>query len=96
MKKLSLKKLKLEKSDLIERNQLKTVIGGYGGYGGYGDTGSCYYLTGRDGDGAPIGGMRVSMDEAKEATSNGGNWCCSSCDSASWLIEDGEFGFELV
>ena len=34
MKKLSLKNLKLEPKDLIERNQLKSVIGGYGGYGG--------------------------------------------------------------
>ncbi len=33
MKKLSLKKLKLESSDLLQRNELKTVFGGnYGGY----------------------------------------------------------------
>ena len=31
MKKLSLKKLKLERNDLLERNQLKQVFGGYGG-----------------------------------------------------------------
>jgi hypothetical protein len=29
MKKLSLKKLKLEASDLLQRNELKTVFGGY-------------------------------------------------------------------
>jgi len=35
MKKLSLKKLKLEATDLLQRNELKTVFGGYdGGYGG--------------------------------------------------------------
>lgn len=37
MKKLSLKKLKLEVGDLLQRNQLKTVLGGYGG----GTVGSC-------------------------------------------------------
>ena len=31
MKKLSLKNLKLEASDMLQRNQLKTVFGGYGG-----------------------------------------------------------------
>jgi len=31
MKKLSLKKLKLESADLLQRNELKTVLGGYGG-----------------------------------------------------------------
>ena len=34
MKKLILKNLKLEATDLLQRNQLKTVFGGYGGYGG--------------------------------------------------------------
>ena len=33
MKKLSLKNLKLEATDMLQRNQLKTVLGGYGGYG---------------------------------------------------------------
>ncbi len=37
MKKLSLKKLKLEASDLLQRNQLKSVFGGYGGYHGSGN-----------------------------------------------------------
>ena len=32
MKKLSLKKLNLKANDLLERNQLKTVLGGDGGY----------------------------------------------------------------
>jgi len=32
MKKLSLKNLKLEATDLLQRNQLKTVFGGYCGY----------------------------------------------------------------
>lgn len=31
MKKLSLKKLKLEASDMLQRNQLKSVFGGYRG-----------------------------------------------------------------
>lgn len=30
MKKLSLKNLNLDASDLLQRNQLKTVVGGYG------------------------------------------------------------------
>lgn len=35
MKKLSLKNLKLEASDMLQRNQLKSVFGGYsGGYSG--------------------------------------------------------------
>jgi len=38
MKKLSLKKLKLESSDLLQRNELKSVFGGYDG--GY-DSGWC-------------------------------------------------------
>lgn len=33
MRKLSLKNLKLEVNDMLQRNQLKTVFGGYGGYG---------------------------------------------------------------
>lgn len=32
MKKLSLKKLKLEANEMLQRDQLKTVFGGYGGY----------------------------------------------------------------
>ncbi|MDG1731287.1 MAG: hypothetical protein P8K68_05775 [Algibacter sp.] len=36
MKKLSLKNLKLETTDVLRRSQLKTVFGGYGGYGGGG------------------------------------------------------------
>ena len=34
MKKLSLKNLKLTSQDQLQREQLKTVFGGYGGYGG--------------------------------------------------------------
>ena len=34
MKKLSLKNLKLNESDLLQRNQLKSVFGGYDGGGG--------------------------------------------------------------
>jgi len=41
MKKLSLKNLKLEASDLLQRNQLKTVFGGYGGYFGGSQTKPC-------------------------------------------------------
>lgn len=37
MKKLSLKNLKLQSKDFLERNQLKTVLGGNGGYGGGGE-----------------------------------------------------------
>ena len=33
MKKLSLKNLKLDTLDVLQRNQLKTVFGGEGGYG---------------------------------------------------------------
>ncbi len=33
MKKLSLKNLKLNENEMLERNQLKSVFGGYGGYG---------------------------------------------------------------
>nr|WP_143404128.1 hypothetical protein [Gaetbulibacter sp. 4G1] len=34
MKKLSLKSLKLEANDMLQRNQLRTIFGGYvGGYG---------------------------------------------------------------
>ena len=46
MKKLSLKKLKLEATDLLQRNELKTIFGGYGGYGsnstGYFLYGDCF------------------------------------------------------
>lgn len=40
MKKLSLNKLKLDADDLLQREQLKTVFGGYGGFNGGGDCNS--------------------------------------------------------
>ncbi|WP_136468922.1 hypothetical protein [Flagellimonas onchidii] len=60
MKKLSLKKLNLSKDDLVQKEQLKTVFGGYGGYGGCfddcksdsdcgGDCPKCYFTSGNDG-----------------------------------------------
>ena len=37
MRKLSLKNLKLEASEMLGRNQLKTVFGGYGSHCAYGN-----------------------------------------------------------
>ncbi len=77
MKKLRLKNLKLEANDMLQRNQLKTVLGGYGGYGGPCDdnpSGSCGYNNAM----GEICGL--SEDCAKDQVAQfGGNWCCESC-----------------
>ena len=44
MKKLNLKNLKLSKNDMLQRDQLKTVFGGYDGGGG--STSSCTASSG--------------------------------------------------
>lgn len=62
MKKISLKNLKLEASDMLQRSQLKTVFGGYGGYAVSSCTADCgdsisvtcsgtYSCTAKDNDG---------------------------------------------
>ncbi|UKJ07498.1 hypothetical protein [Solitalea lacus] len=55
MKKLSLKKLNLENSEVLTREQLKTVLGGDGSGGGSGsgntDCISSYFYSGTDGCG---------------------------------------------
>lgn len=76
MKKLSLKNLKLEANDMLQRNQLKSVFGGYGGY----NTGTCAYQN--------VHGW-VVIDASKStaqagAAESGGHWCCDSCCTASW------------
>ncbi len=48
MKKLSLKNLKLEANDMLQRDQLKSVFGGYGGYNGQGQ-GCCNTIEYDDG-----------------------------------------------
>lgn len=77
MKKLSLKDLKLEADEMLQRNQLKTVLGGdYGNDGG----GTCGYKH-------PNGSTwcNISYYTAYNAyLKNGGNWCCDSCSSASY------------
>ena len=75
MKKLSLKNLKLEANDMLQRNQLKTVLGGYGGSGG----GTCGYNNAYGWD------CNVTKEVAKGEYDNyGGNWCCDSCDTTSY------------
>ena len=58
LNKLTLKKVEVEQGDLLQKRDLKYIMGGYdtGGYGGYGGTGgygddpffcyNCYCLTG--------------------------------------------------
>ena len=72
MKKLSLKNLKLETNDMLQRNQLKTVFGGYGPPG----SGTCGYRN----DMGVICGLskEVAMEQV---TLFGGYWCCGSCAS---------------
>ena len=78
MKKLSLKNLKLEASEMLGRNQLKTVLGGYQYNGG------CAYQGGNGYFG--VVSQNMSANEAQWGSyKTGGRWCCSSCCSASWL-----------
>jgi len=75
-----MKGFKLEANELLQRNQLKTILGGQMGD----DGGTCAYMTGRSGDGDPIGQTNVSRETAESMTANGGSWCCDSCSTASW------------
>ena len=78
MKKLSLKKLNLEANNMLQRNQLKTVLGGYGEGG---SSGSCGWKN-PEGNGSANVRCNISKDEAKSLFNNwGGNWCCESCAS---------------
>lgn len=79
MRKLSLNQLDLGEGNLLQRKQLKTV------FGGYISTGSCAYVT-RNGDGEIYVEQNVSQETAQSIGSlDGNNWCCESCDTASWI-----------
>lgn len=79
MKKLNLKNLNLSPGDFLGREQLLTVFGGYIG------AGSCAFVT-RNGDGEIYVEINVSQETAQAIGSlEGNNWCCESCDTASWI-----------
>ncbi|MEP1488878.1 MAG: hypothetical protein ABJK28_10665 [Algibacter sp.] len=71
MKKLSLKKLNLGANDMLQRNQLKTVLGGYGGSGSY----ECYCKN-SDNGAAWFGGV--------SSCQNCGDWCDNNVPSSSY------------
>ena len=79
MKKISLKDVK----NGLKRDEMRMVVGGgcggsccarafhYGGFGTYSASTLC--------------GMSQSSAISYASGSGGGNWCCSSCGSATWL-----------
>ena len=82
MKKIRLKNLKLEASEMLGRNQLKTILGGYGG--------SCaVFVRSNGGSGSGYwSGCAYSVDAAQfyysgSWTFSGGwtttGYCCASC-----------------
>ena len=73
MKKISLKNLKFEASEILRRNQLKTVLGGYGD-----ETGSCGW---RSADGSTVNCGYSYADVSFWQTYHGGYYCCQSCRS---------------
>ena len=79
MKKLSLKNLKLETNDMLQRNQLKTVFGGYAYPGGS----CCVTVVGNVSTSRHCGfSKQEAIDEANTVASWGGvraYWCCASC-----------------
>ena len=70
MRKLSLKNLKLEASEMLGRNELKTVLGGYGV-----DPGSCGW---RSADGSTVNCGYSYADVSYWVTYYGGYYCCQS------------------
>ncbi len=83
-KKLSLKNLKLEVNDELQRNQLKSVFGGYGGYGG----GCRIAVRNSDGSWGYWSTAEFSYEEASSAYHNktvysdgsyASGYCCESC-----------------
>ena len=72
--------LSLEASDLLQREQLKTVFGGYVSTG-------CAYQGGNGYAG--ISSPTMSYSEAQSGASiTGGYFCCASCCSVGWLDQD--------
>lgn len=79
MKKLNLKKLKLEAEDVLQRSQMA------GFYGGSGASGTC----GWDGGNLTSPFCGISREAAIDnATEHEGNWCCDSC-SSTWYCGNG-------
>lgn len=77
MKKLSLKDLSFGVNDLLNRHELKAVVGGYG---------TCAWRSGNTGQ---VYTGYSSSQAQSGANQYNGNWCCSSCCSSSWA---GGFG----
>lgn len=72
MKKLSLKNLEFEANELLQRNQLKRVLGGYSA------PGSCGW---RSADGSTVNCGYSYDDVSYWVNYYGGYYCCSSCKS---------------
>ena len=77
---------KFEGVNVLSKSQLKTITGGLINGGGS-CCGRSFYSCGVDGDHLC---SSVSCDLTKgdaiglASGTEGGNWCCSSCGSASW------------
>jgi hypothetical protein len=99
MKKLSLSSSIFHDGDVLSKDQLKNVLGGYGcaatfdtgqgqGYGNYLGYEGHYEVAYNNSDHASNNATyvvkNVSKEAAQEMVQNGGHWCCDSCDSASW------------
>ena len=97
MKKLSLKNLKLGADDMLQRNQLKAVFGGYTSNGTckayWPDASATPYYSAEysvdfltiNGNRWDFTGMNAEDAETVALAKPGGRWCCDSCATASWL-----------
>ena len=81
--------LKIEGLSVLNKKEQESVNGGKslnGGRGtcGYTTTFITYDFYGNAYE-TTITDYGVSKNDALSAVRNGGNWCCTSCGSASWL-----------
>ena len=81
MKKLKLDFQHLGSAEVLTRSQLKQIMGGDGGSGdgckpsGWSNGSNCCW----HGAGWGSYDCEVTMEQAKDLATYGGNWCCSSC-----------------
>ncbi|WP_139059048.1 hypothetical protein [Polaribacter reichenbachii] len=79
MKKLSLKQLKLDATEMLERNQLKTILGGYGGDGSYGSN-SCWVTCNSSNPGEEGSTYNIpNCDGAPDGACHSTGWTWCSC-----------------
>lgn len=84
MKKLSLKNAE----NLLTRKEMKLINGGYYTTGSGGCCARAWhdYAPPLQGQYSSVAcGLSMSEAQSYASGSGGGNWCCDSCGSASWL-----------